>query len=72
MANSKENQMVPQGKIVAEPDGLGWLVSFPDGYVQWFASKRSAENASREFFKKDFRSKNASSGIGEIEWRENA
>lgn len=38
-----------QGKLIAEPDGDGFLVMFPDGNVQFFHDKPAVEKAAKAF-----------------------
>lgn len=63
--------MLQQGKVVVESqskqDGGGFLVMTPEGRVEWFRTKRSAEKHAMQWFKSNLG--DAAAGIGVIEWR---
>lgn len=57
-----------QGKVVAERQDMhDWLVMFPSGRVERFASISSIEKAAKRYFKRQV--KTGEVGIGKIEWR---
>lgn len=58
---------VQQGKVVAEADGDGWLIMFPDGTVDSAGSRKAVERKAKKWFETNLPDK--SIGIGSIEWR---
>ncbi len=50
-------------RVVAERDGRGWLVMWPDGSVEWLATKRAVLAAVAR------RIGTASVLVTEVEWR---
>ncbi len=49
-------------RVIAERDGPGWLVMWPDGSAEWFASKAAVLRAVK-------RTATADIDIAEVEWR---
>ncbi len=53
---------VARRRVIAEREGPGWLVMWPDGSVEWFASKAAVLRAVK-------RTATADVDIAEVEWR---
>jgi len=54
---------IRQERVIAESDGRGWLVMWPDGSVEWFATKADVLRAVGKRIGK------ADVLVSEVEWR---
>lgn len=54
--------IVESRRVIAERDGDGWLVMWPDGRVEWFPTKTAVLAAVRKSAMADI-------DVTEVEWR---
>ena len=60
---------VKRERIIAEYDGRGWLVMFPDGEVKGYATEDDALASIKYRLEKHIKSVGADVLLTEVEWR---
>lgn len=60
-------KVVYQGMIVAERDGQGFLMMFPDGKIEFAVDRQTAEKKATKWMQKNLDKE--AIGVGKIEWR---
>lgn len=62
-------KVVAQGKVIAEADGVGWLIMFPDGQIVGVSSRAKAEAKISRWLKRNLRDNAGGIGVSTVEWR---
>lgn len=60
---------VQRNRIIAEYDGIGWLVMYPDGTVKGYRDEDDTLHAIKWYLEKQVRKLGADVLITEVEWR---